>query len=100
MGGAGTDRGLVTGAGIGSILPTVRVASKPAFAVVVGAIAFLAQDIVQRVTHITITNDEAIAGFAVVSYLAYWLIPSSLQDGGATVVPLPAVPPAPPGPAA
>jgi uncharacterized membrane protein len=85
MGGTAVDQGSVTSPG-GGMVGAVRVASKPAFAVVVGAIAFLAQDILQRVTGVHITVDEGIAGFALVSYLAYWLVPASLQDNGATVI--------------
>jgi hypothetical protein len=91
MGGTAVDQGSVTIPG-GGIVGAVRVASKPAFAILVGAIAFLAQDIFQRITHVVISNDEAIAFVTVLSWLAYWLIPASLQDGGVQVV---SGPPAP-----
>jgi uncharacterized membrane protein len=86
MGGTGTDTSVVTAAGGGSIIAGVRVASKPAFALVVGAVAFLAQDLFTRLTHITVSNDEAVAFVTALSWVAYWIVPPSLQDGGATVV--------------
>jgi hypothetical protein len=91
MGGTAVDQGSVTSPG-GGIVGAVRVASKPAFAILVGAIAFLAQDIFQRVTHVVISNDEAIAFVTVLSWLAYWLVPVSLQDGGVQVVSGPPTP--------
>jgi hypothetical protein len=68
----------------------VRVAGKPAFAVVVAAAAFLAQDVFQRATGVVITADEAVAFVTLLSWLAYWLVPAGLQNGG----------PVPPAPAA
>lgn len=94
MGGQGSDSNVVTAAGSGGIFGSVRVASKPAFAVLVGAVAFLAQDVFQRVTHVVISNDEAIAFVTVLSWFAYWLVPASLQDGGTTTVVSAAPPPA------
>jgi hypothetical protein len=92
MGGAGTDSGTVSGAGVGGMLAGVRVASKPAFAVLVGAAAFLAQDVFQRVTHVPVTVDEGVGFVTLFSWFAYWLIPQQLQDAGAAVVVAPAAP--------
>lgn len=97
MGGTGTDRATVSTAGGGSILTGVRVATKPAFAIVVAAALALGQDLFQRVTHIPLTADEAVEIVTLGSWLAYFLVPVSMQDGGAVVVTAPAaLPPAAP----
>jgi hypothetical protein len=57
----------------------MRVAGKPAFAVVVGAALFLAQDIFMRVTHIVISPDEAIGIVTLGSWLAYYIVPADKQ---------------------
>jgi hypothetical protein len=95
MGGTGSDSATVLTAGAGSILPSVRVASKPAFALLVGAAAFLAQDVFQRLTHVPISVDEGIGFVTLFSWFAYWLVPASLQDNGATVVAGPVAPASP-----
>jgi uncharacterized membrane protein len=96
VGGSGQDSGQLRPAG--SMLTGVRVASKPAFAVVVGTVAFLAQDLFQRITGVQLTTDEAAGIVTVFSWLAYWLVPVSMQDAGTPVVTV--VPPAPPTPGA
>jgi hypothetical protein len=93
MGGSGTDSGAVSTPGIGGMLASVRVASKPAFAVVVAAAAFLAQDVFQRVTGVQVTVDEGVAFVTLLSWFAYWLVPASLQDSQPAVS-------LPPGPTA
>lgn len=80
MGGVGTQQAAVSQPGIGGIVQAVRVASKPAFAIVVAAAAFLAQDIFQRVTHVQVTVDEGAAFVTLFSWLAYWATPASVQD--------------------
>ena len=87
MGGTSSDAGAVTTVSTGSILERVRVAGKPAFAVVIAAIAFLAQDLFQRITGIVITSDEGIAFVIVLSWLAYWLVPTSAQDAAPPATP-------------
>jgi hypothetical protein len=68
------------------MLAGVRVATKPAFAVLVGAALALAQDLFVRITHIPITTDEAVNLVILGSWFAYWIVPQSLQDNGAAVV--------------
>lgn len=57
----------------------MRVAGKPAFAVVVGVAAFLAQDIFQRVTKVALSADESTAIVTLFSWLAYYLVPADKQ---------------------
>jgi hypothetical protein len=97
MGGQGQERAIVTPAAGASIIGRVRVASKPAFALLVGAAAFLIQDIFVRVTKIPITVDEGIGFVTLFSWLAYWAVPVSLQDAAPAA---PAEPVVAPGPAA
>jgi hypothetical protein len=57
----------------------MRVPGKPAFAIVVAAAAFLAQDIFQRVTKITVTADEAAGFVTLFSWAAYYIVPADKQ---------------------
>jgi hypothetical protein len=72
----------------------MTVPGKPAFAIVIAAFAFLAQDLFQRITHITVTNDESVAFVTLLSWVAYYLVPATAQGTVVVVPPQAPLPPA------